>query len=253
MKNAILLYLCLSTIAVFSSATKSQSVTAVPQKIKILASKMGYPNKQVELKTAPGIFFDDWYVMTLGDSVVTLVSKNGETIIGDAYDVKAEQSIVEPYLNKLNRKKLKEISDEIVFKSPNEKGFVWAFTDISCPFCQRFQANMQQYLDAGITVKYVAFPRSKNISNQDWKDAQKVWCSPDPQKAMKKAKKARSQRKEPRFKMTKPTQLHCLQIIPQHLEQAEKLGVTATPTFFTDSGKKVVGLVSPDKLLELLN
>ena len=47
----------------------------------------------------------------------------------------------------------------IVYKAPNEKHSITVFTDISCGYCRKLHRELNDLLDAGITVKYLAFPR----------------------------------------------------------------------------------------------
>jgi thiol:disulfide interchange protein DsbC len=48
----------------------------------------------------------------------------------------------------------------IEYKSANEKYRLAVFTDITCGYCQKLHHDLQSYLDAGISIKFLAFPRA---------------------------------------------------------------------------------------------
>ncbi|WP_223678430.1 thioredoxin fold domain-containing protein [Escherichia fergusonii] len=48
----------------------------------------------------------------------------------------------------------------IDYKSPNEKYRLAIFTDITCGYCQKLHHDLKSYLDAGISIKFLAFPRA---------------------------------------------------------------------------------------------
>jgi hypothetical protein len=52
------------------------------------------------------------------------------------------------------------------------------FTDIDCGFCRRLHAQMDDYLERGIRVRYLFFPRS-GPHTSSFRKAEAVWCSAD--------------------------------------------------------------------------
>nr|UGK56764.1 hypothetical protein [Escherichia coli] len=49
----------------------------------------------------------------------------------------------------------------IEYKSANEKNTVWQCLRIlHAAFCQKLHQDLQSYLDAGISIKFLAFPRA---------------------------------------------------------------------------------------------
>ena len=71
----------------------------------------------------------------------------------------------------------------IVF-SPEEKRFtVSVFTDIDCVFCRRLHNELDEYLAAGIEVRYLLYPRNGPTS-PSWAKAEDVWCADDRNEAL---------------------------------------------------------------------
>lgn len=77
--------------------------------------------------------------------------------------------------------------DMIAFKAKNEKAVVRVFTDVSCTYCRQMQSQMAEYNDLGITIKYLAYPRS-GLNTRDSRIMDNVWCSPDRRVALVAAK-----------------------------------------------------------------
>lgn len=77
----------------------------------------------------------------------------------------------------------------ITYEAPNSQHEVIVFYDTSCPWCVRQHNALQDYLDAGITVHYAAFPRqgirSRNGTyTSTYNQMQNVWCADSPQSAL---------------------------------------------------------------------
>ena len=51
-------------------------------------------------------------------------------------------------------------TDFITFAAKNTKHIITVFTDVDCGYCRKFHSEIEEYNKIGITVNYVAFPRS---------------------------------------------------------------------------------------------
>lgn len=67
-------------------------------------------------------------------------------------------------LKLVDRKTIAEFVKNIPFaiehKAPNEKIMVTMFTDITCGWCQKVHANIDNYTRAGISFRFILFPRA---------------------------------------------------------------------------------------------
>ncbi|HHG1616490.1 TPA: thioredoxin fold domain-containing protein [Klebsiella pneumoniae] len=52
------------------------------------------------------------------------------------------------------------------------------FTDITCGFCQKLHSDLQSYLDKGITIKFIAYPRA-GMNSMIARNMASVWCADD--------------------------------------------------------------------------
>ncbi|PKF51958.1 bifunctional protein-disulfide isomerase/oxidoreductase DsbC [Enterovibrio nigricans] len=129
----------------------------------------------------------------------------------------------------------------IVYPAKNEKYVVNVFTDTTCGYCMKLHREMKQYNDLGITVRYLAFPRSGERS-PNIGEMSAIWCADDKAKAMDLAK-ARE------FNVETDT---CTDVVRRHMALGSAMGVTGTPAIMLEDGTMLGGYVPADRLLETL-
>ncbi|MEC7865374.1 MAG: disulfide isomerase DsbC N-terminal domain-containing protein, partial [Pseudomonadota bacterium] len=116
------------------------------------------------------------------------ISKDGKYLIsGDIYEI-TEQGLVNRsearrnYLRKVTISELDE-SEFIIFKPNKVEHSVFVFTDVDCGYCRQFHREINDYLDLGIQVNYLAFPRA-GIDSESYKKVVSAWCSSQPNQAI---------------------------------------------------------------------
>lgn len=133
---------------------------------------------------------------------------------------------------------LKAFDDSIIeFKAENEKYVINIFTDITCGYCRKLHGEIAEYLDLGITVRYLAFPRA-GLSGQGYNDMVSVWCSSDPNAAMTAAKLGEA-----------VDAAKCANQIAEQYRFGQQIGVTGTPNIIMPNGTVIPGY-QPAKVLE---
>ena len=76
------------------------------------------------------------------------------------------------------------VKDMIVYPSSGqEKSIITVFTDSSCPYCKKLHQEISILQEAGITVRYIAFPRGGSGS-RGFIQMRSVWCDTNRVKAM---------------------------------------------------------------------
>ncbi|EZQ20832.1 thiol:disulfide interchange protein, partial [Escherichia coli O111:NM str. 2010C-3053] len=118
------------------------------------------------------------------------------------------------------------------------------FTDITCGFCQKLHQDLQSYLDAGISIKFLAFPRA-GLNSVVAGNMAKIWCAAKPNDALDAAMSPTSTIPEGR-----PDEA-CLDTIKSHFQVASTIPLQGTPTMVTLSGKPQLftGWMSPENLV----
>lgn len=128
----------------------------------------------------------------------------------------------------------------LTFKASNPKYTINIFTDIDCGYCQKLHRDVPKLNELGITVNYLAFPRS-GIPSPGFDKLVSVWCAANPQKAMTLAKNREAI--EPKT---------CKHGLDKHFELVRKFGLGGTPAIVLKDGTLLGGYVPPEQLLEIL-
>jgi len=185
---------------------------------------------------------------------VSYVSANGEFLIaGEMYQLQGnnlvnlqererEQADIAYEPERAQLLQAVNLDDMVIF-SPKEpaKAFVNVFTDIDCGFCRRLHSQIDEFLDKGIEVRYLAFPRAGIQSNSAQKLAT-VWCSDQANQLMTQFKQGQNVELAP----CEPNP------IGEQYLLGQQVGVTGTPSIILPSGKLVPGAISAEYLAQLL-
>lgn len=129
----------------------------------------------------------------------------------------------------------------ITYKAKNEAHTITIFTDTDCYYCREMHENIDDYLQAGITVNYMAYPIDEKDS-AGYKMLSQSWCSDDPQQAFNKAMNGLIS-----------TEQRCDAIIDNHMRVGAKIGIEATPSMVLPTGEILEGVYPPEELIGYLN
>ncbi len=133
-------------------------------------------------------------------------------------------------LNKVDQKGM------IIFPASEERHVITVFTDIDCGYCRKLHQEVGEFNKRGITVRYLAFPRT-GVNSPSFNKAENVWCSKDRQDALTRAKAGEEL---PAVKCDNP--------VGAQLELGQQLGVNGTPALFLEDGELLPGYVPAEKL-----
>ena len=121
----------------------------------------------------------DIFIVDIGDIQPIYVLPNTEYIIlGDIFSLKGDkpESETEKDKGKLRLKILADLNQEsfIKFKSNNEKAVLTVFTDVECTYCRKFHSEIDEYLANGVSINYLAFPRT-GIDSSSYEKMVAAW------------------------------------------------------------------------------
>ena len=228
-------------ILVFSSSIKSDELLISSKINAVLPDGMSIQSiKESQI--------ENLFIVDIGDLQPIYASKNGEFFFyGELYAVEGNtlQNTTKDEIN-LKRKSILDEAlskdDFISFKSKNEKYRVTIFTDVDCGYCRKFHNEIKDFNDLGITVNYVAFPRS-GLDSISYNKIVTAWCSEDPKSTLTKMKQG------------KDVQLSLCQDHPveNHFLLGQKIGITGTPAIIKSDGELLPGYLPPEELLNRLN
>lgn len=169
-------------------------------------------------------------------------SPDGKYFIeGKIYDLQnrvlLNDGLMQPYI----KSSIQQMSTKgIEYKAKDEKYVVNVFTDPTCGYCRKLHSELQDYNDAGITVRYLAYPRG-GLESPTYLQMQHIWCSKDSKTAMTDAKNGK-----------KITPAMCDNPVKDEYQLGESYGINGTPAIVLPSGRLIPGYQPAKALLALL-
>jgi thiol:disulfide interchange protein DsbC len=225
---------------VFLAACASCASAEDPQleKVRKVVAKspalQGVTPEMVTPSSAPGI-----YQVRRGSAFGYVTADGRYFIGGDMIDLVTGEEITETLRQTTRLDVLNRFGPDrvIEFAPKDPKHVVTVFTDIDCGYCRKLHQQVGEYNAAGITIRYLFYPRS-GPDTPSFTMAQQVWCSADRKEALTQAKrgvriKASTNCKNP--------------ILDQYLA-GDELGINATPMMVFQDGEIVRGYVPPQAL-----
>ena len=224
------------TLTAFTAAAKPDEAA-----IKTKLSGLGLVPASISASPLPGLN----EVVTEGG--IIYVSDDGSYFLaGHLYQTTAGQpvNLTEQKMAKLNKEKLQGVEDEmIVYPAKDEKYVVTVFTDTSCGYCRKLHNEMAAYNDAGITIRYLAFPRGGERS-RNFAEMSAIWGAKDMAKAMDQAKSGQFD----------PTGLPLRQdVVRKHYQLGVAMGVNGTPAMVLEDGTLLPGYQPAGMLRKMLD
>lgn len=203
-------------------------VLAAPATDKTLESsftELGLQVNAVADAPVPGL------LQVLTDHGLFWASKDGRYLLeGQVFDMKNKVLVNEQIMNKVRLEGVAKFADSVIeYKAPDQKYVVTVFTDTSCGYCRKLHSELQSYLDAGITIRYLAFPRG-GIKSETYEQLQSIWCAKDKQQSMTQAKNGG---------MIVPRQ--CQNNVAAQYQLGASFGIQGTPAIVLPDGSMIPG------------
>lgn len=238
-KTGILLGALVATFPMISFAQADESnaeLDAVRQKIGEMFDMIA----PEDISASP---VDGWYTIHSG-SIVAYISADGRYLLqGDLIDLENSANLSENVRTDARRELMSAVTDDqtILFTPEEVKYSVSVFTDVDCSYCRRLHSQIDEYLEHGIQVRYLMYPRNGPASRA-WTTAEEVWCASDRQSALTMAKLDRE------F----PTAKCDASAIQEHYVMGRDVGLNGTPAIVLEDGTLIGGYLAPDQLIAAL-
>lgn len=174
------------------------------------------------------------------------VSDDGEYLIsGDIYKI-TKQGLINKSDARRNYQRislLKELDEQefITFEPDLTNHTVYVFTDVDCGYCRQFHSQIADYLNLGIRVKYLAFPRA-GLESDSYRKITSAWCSSNPHESLTTLKLG----DEIKDNMCANNP------VEKHYKLGSSIGIQGTPSIITEEGKLIPGYLPPEDLLNQL-
>lgn len=142
------------------------------------------------------------------------------------------ESVLSSMLKKIPRE------ETVNYPARQQKASIVVFVDNECPFCRKLHEQVPSLNKAGITVRYLAYPR-QGLSSEAYKTLVSVWCSQDRQAALDRAIDGRRIRT-----------IECDNPVKSHYELGISIGIQGTPAILLENGQLITGYQPPKTLSE---
>jgi thiol:disulfide interchange protein DsbC len=169
-------------------------------------------------------------------------SKDGQYFIeGNIYDLTNKVLVNDEQMRPYIQQQVEaQKSGVIEYRAADEKYVINVFTDPTCGYCRKLHNEMKDYNKAGITVRYMAFPRG-GMGSETYLQMQHIWCSKDSRGAMDNAKNGDN---------VKPAM--CTNPVKAQYELGQSFGISGTPAIILPSGRLIPGYQPAKALLAQL-
>lgn len=163
-------------------------------------------------------------------------------LIGDLYNTKDQVNLGDKASGERMAGLIKGVPvDKMIVYGPEKpKRYITVFTDIDCGYCQKLHREVPQLNEAGIQVRYLAFPRA-GVGSKSHKKYVSVWCSADSKQALTSAKAGRQ-----------VADASCDNPVEESYNLGREVGVRGTPTIIFDDGTVAPGYIPHKELIKRL-
>jgi thiol:disulfide interchange protein DsbC len=224
-----------SLLAISVNAVAQEEFTVVEERIRSLA-----PNAQsIAISETP---IEGVLMVQINGDIVYATADGKYLIQGRVVNMETREDLTESAKSEVRRELIAGVdtTKQIAFSPENPDYELMVFTDIDCGYCRKLHAQMEEYNENGISVRYMAFPRA-GIGSKSYEKAVSVWCADNQQEAMTAAKLG-----------SDPDPAQCDNPIAEQYQLGQALGVTGTPALLTADGMLIPGYVPPEQLRERL-
>ncbi len=180
----------------------------------------------------------------ISNGQIYYVGSGGRFIIdGNMIDLESRTNLTSERLGSIHIGLINEMDEEqmLIYKPENDTGrSITVFTDTSCGYCRKLHEEIDTFLDQGVAVRYLLFPRA-GLNSPSHQNLESVWCSDDPLDAMTTVKAGGAI----------PGRT-CNNPIESHMALAEQVGLRGTPLIYLDTGQQIPGYRAAHDLIQMV-
>jgi thiol:disulfide interchange protein DsbC len=226
-------------LAVTLLLTAAQAQASEPVIRKALTQQ--FPGAQVSsIKKTP---YSGLFEVYLDGQLIYVDAKAQYVFSGDVIDLKNRRNLTQARLNHLQAIKWDSLPFGNAIKTVKGNGSrkLAVFSDVDCPYCRKFEAELAKVDD--ITIYTFVHP-IEGLHPKAVQTSKQIWCAPDRNKAWD----------EYITRGTVPNNDgKCANPVDATIALGNKLKVSGTPTIFFTNGQRVPGMVPAAQLERLLD
>jgi thiol:disulfide interchange protein DsbC len=157
---------------------------AAPLSRAEIAKRFGAQPANVRDTPIPGLF-----EVSEGTEVLYVSADGNFMLSGELFELASRNNLTDARKAVIRKSLLAAVRDEdtIPFLAPKSKYELYVFTDVDCGYCRRLHGHMAELNGMGISIRYLAFPRT-GLGTESARKVESVWCSTNRQQALTNAK-----------------------------------------------------------------
>jgi thiol:disulfide interchange protein DsbC len=223
-----------------AASTAGQTLNKDPRLAILKRLPAGSKLEDLRPSPLPGI-----YEFTQGADVSYLSADGKYFIDGNVYDMDTRANLTEEIRTRARLALINEVpeSQMLIFSPPNPKYTITVFTDVDCAYCRKLHSEMAELNKLGVRVRYLFYPRT-GPNTDSWRKAEVVWCSPNRNEALTRAKLGASLDLSKTCGATPVAREYAL---------GQTIGVRGTPAIVTENGDYISGYMPPRELVQQIN
>jgi thiol:disulfide interchange protein DsbC len=229
----------LSRVTAISILFSITSLVFADQSAVLSAVQKALPQYEVEsaeLHQGAGL-----YVVVLKNGPTLHVTQDGKYFVaGDLYQINDTTLVNETEKAKLAKIETLPESQMIVYKAKDEKAHITVFTDVDCGYCRMLHKEVPKLNEAGVTVRYLAYPRA-GIGSEAYTKMVSIWCSADPKEWLTQAKLG-----------AEIPENKCVNPVAEQYKLGNEVGVRGTPSIVLGNGEFLPGYLPAAELVKHL-
>ncbi len=225
-------------LLVFLGGAAAQEPGAPDARAEVAQKIAGAKADQLRATPVAGI-----YEYTRGAEIAYVTADGKYALSGDLFELKSNRNLTEEHRRELRARLIaaEPESEMLIFSPAQPKYTITVFTDVDCAFCRKLHSQMGELNRLGVRVRYLLYPRT-GPNTLAWTKAEQVWCSPDRNDALTRAKLGQELK-------TKP----CADNPVAHTWALGKdFAIDGTPAIVLPNGDMLPGYVPPDVLVAQL-
>ena len=241
-KLSLILIICsFSYGCTANEGSSNEDLLAIEKKLKKMLPE------SIQINSINSTDIKGYYEVNFEGVEPLYVTADGNYLIsGDIYLITEEGLVNKSEARRdFQRKALLEgidVNQLIIFEPKDVKHNVFVFTDVDCGYCRQFHNQIQEYLDLGIKVNYLAYPRA-GIGSDSYRRIVSAWCADDPNYSLTVLKQGGEIKDN----------VCSANPVENHFNLGRSIGVQGTPSIVTQEGKMIPGYLPPEELLNLLS
>jgi thiol:disulfide interchange protein DsbC len=237
-RRSIAAVLCLVTAAFALHSGVAGAQDSKDPRIALL--KLLPPGTKLEdLRPAPipGLF-----EFSQGAELSYLTADGKYFIDGNIYDMASRQNLSEIRRAQARVALIAAVpeSQMVIFSPDNPRYTITVFTDVDCQYCRKLHSEIAEINKLGVRVRYVFFPRT-GPGTESWHKAEAVWCSPNRNEALTRAKLGNP---------VDTSKICASTPVDREYNLGLHIGVRGTPAIVTESGDLLSGYLPAHELVQ---